>query len=91
MVRNDRVDPGVWKSVPASMLLVPLDTHMYRLSNLLGFTDRRQKDLETARGITSAFREVSPEDPVKYDFALTRLGIRRDGDRHEFFERLRIG
>ncbi len=90
MVRNDRVDPGGWKCVPASMLLVPLDTHMHRLSMLLGFTDRKQKSLETAREITCAFREVSPEDPVTYDFALTRLGIRRDEGRKEFLERLEI-
>jgi uncharacterized protein (TIGR02757 family) len=90
MVRTDNVDPGGWKCVPASMLLVPLDTHIHRLSLLLGLTSRRQKGLETAREITNALREISPEDPVKYDFALTRLGIRRGEGTEQFLESLGV-
>lgn len=78
MVRSDAVDPGGWNTVPASKLIVPLDTHMHRLSLTLGLTDRRQANGRTALEVTSAFREFSPDDPVKYDFALTRLGIRDD-------------
>ena len=84
MVRRDEVDPGGWKCVSASMLTVPLDTHMYRLSRKLGLTGRYQKDMKTAMEITESFREVSPEDPVKYDFALTRLGIINDLKMQEF-------
>ena len=78
MVRSDDVDPGGWDTVPASKLIVPLDTHMHRLSLLLGLTDRKQAHGRTALEVTSAFRSFSPDDPVKYDFALTRLGIRDD-------------
>ena len=78
MVRSDDVDPGGWDTVPASKLIVPLDTHMHRLSLLLGLTDRKQANGRTALEVTSAFRSFNPDDPVKYDFALTRLGIRDD-------------
>jgi len=78
MVRNDDVDPGGWDTIPASKLVVPLDTHMHRLSLLMGLTDRKQANGRTALEITSAFRAFSPDDPVKYDFSLTRLGIRDD-------------
>ena len=78
MVRSDDVDPGGWDSVPASKLIVPLDTHMHRLSLLLGLTGRKQANGRTALEITEAFRTLSPDDPVRYDFALTRLGIRDD-------------
>jgi uncharacterized protein (TIGR02757 family) len=78
MVRSDDVDPGGWDAVPASKLIVPLDTHMHRLSLTLGLTDRRHANGRTALEVTSAFRKFSPDDPVKYDFALTRLGIRDD-------------
>jgi uncharacterized protein (TIGR02757 family) len=78
MVRSDDVDPGGWDTVPASKLIVPLDTHMHRLSLLLGLTDRKQANGRTSLEVTSAFRSFSPDDPVKYDFALTRLGIRDD-------------
>lgn len=80
MVRKDAVDPGGWAGVPASMLLVPLDTHMHRIGRSLGGTARRQADAKAAREVTELFRRVSPEDPVRYDFCLTRLGIRPDGD-----------
>jgi len=78
MVREDEVDLGVWRRVKPSMLFVPLDTHMFRIARAFGLTARRQADLRAAEEITAAFRRLSPEDPVKYDFALTRLGI-RDG------------
>ena len=78
MVRRDEVDPGGWESVSPSRLVVPLDTHMHRIARALGLTGRAQADLVTALEITESFREFSPEDPVKYDFALTRLGIRAD-------------
>jgi len=78
MVRRDDVDPGGWDELPEAMLVVPLDTHMHRLSRLFGFTARKQADLRTALEVTDAFRAFAPDDPVKYDFALTRLGIRDD-------------
>ena len=88
MVRSDNVDPGGWEGVPASRLLIPLDVHMHRIALLLGLTKRKQADVRTAREITAGFAEMSPDDPVKYDFALTRLGIRRDDDRAELLARL---
>jgi uncharacterized protein (TIGR02757 family) len=78
MVRSDAVDPGGWSEVPPAMLIVPLDTHMHRIATNLGLTKRHVADLRAAREVTGAFREISPEDPVKYDFALTRLGILRN-------------
>jgi uncharacterized protein (TIGR02757 family) len=78
MVRRDAVDPGGWDRVPASKLIVPVDVHMHRISLRLGLTMRKQANLRTACEITDAFRAIVPDDPVRYDFALTRLGIRKD-------------
>jgi uncharacterized protein (TIGR02757 family) len=78
MVREDRVDPGGWRAIPPAALVVPLDTHLHRLARELGFTQRRHADMRTALEVTAAFRAYAPDDPVRYDFALTRLGIRRD-------------
>ena len=75
MIRHDRVDPGVWDGLPKEKLIIPLDTHMYRACLNVGFTQRRQADLRTALEVTECFRRISPEDPVKYDFALTRMGM----------------
>jgi uncharacterized protein (TIGR02757 family) len=84
MVRKDEVDPGGWKNVPASKLIVPIDTHMHRIGLALGLTKRRQANLRAAFEITSAFKAIAPDDPLRYDFALTRLGIRKDGDLNAF-------
>jgi len=78
MVRCDEVDPGGWEGVLPSMLVIPLDTHMYRMGRAFGFTRRRQADLKAALEVTAGFRRFAPEDPVRYDFALTRFGIRND-------------
>ncbi|WP_027358750.1 TIGR02757 family protein [Desulforegula conservatrix] len=86
MTRSDDVDPGGWSHLPASKLIIPLDVHMHRISGIIGLTDRKQANLKASLEITSAFAEIQPEDPVKYDFALTRLGIRRDSDIAELFE-----
>ena len=91
MVRRDEVDPGGWSVVPASKLIVPLDTHMHRICRALGLTDRKQADMRTAIQITEAFREIAPDDPVRYDFAITRLGIRSDTDLDEFLSRCGLG
>jgi len=78
MVRKDSVDPGGWEKIPKSALVIPLDTHMFRVGTLLGFTSRKQANLLTALEITRGFREFSPHDPVRYDFCLTRFGIREE-------------
>ncbi len=75
MVRSDDVDPGGWSGVDAGKLIVPLDTHMHRMGLEVGLTRRKQADMQAALEVTRAFRTIAPEDPVRYDFALTRLGI----------------
>jgi uncharacterized protein (TIGR02757 family) len=84
MVRQDDVDPGGWHKVPPSKLVIPLDTHMHRICLLLKVTGRKQADMRTALEITRAFGRIAPDDPVRYDFVLTRLGIRDDMDLEGF-------
>lgn len=78
LVRQDAVDPGGWERIPASHLVVPLDTHMHRIARELGLTARNAADGTTALEITRAFRRMFPDDPVKADFVLTRFGIHPD-------------
>ena len=78
MVRQDDIDPGGWTLVLPRKLIVPVDVHMHRVGVRLGFTQRKQADAKTALEITDGFRRMSPDDPVKYDFALTRPGILGD-------------
>ncbi len=89
MVRADRVDPGCWRGVSPSQLVVPLDTHMHRIGRALGMTQRKQANFAAALDVTRAFRALSPEDPVRYDFSLTRLGIRQETDLEGFLQTCR--
>jgi len=75
MVRKDEIDPGGWDGMSPAKLIVPLDVHMFRAGRSLGFTRRRSADVGAAMEITDGFRRFCPDDPVKYDFALTRWGI----------------
>jgi uncharacterized protein (TIGR02757 family) len=78
MVRSDDVDAGLWKSVDKTKLLVPVDVHIGRLCRILGFHDDKTTSLKTAVTITKKFADITPDDPVKYDFALSRIGIVED-------------
>jgi uncharacterized protein (TIGR02757 family) len=75
MVRDDDVDTGLWKSIDKARLVVPIDVHMGRLCKILGFYNKKAVSLKTAVQITQGFAEIEPADPVKYDFALSRIGI----------------
>lgn len=85
MLREDEVDPGGWNGVPSSKLIVPLDTHMHRIALGFGMTKRRQGNMRTALEITGAFAKICPDDPIKYDFSLTRFGIRDDMNMEEIW------
>jgi uncharacterized protein (TIGR02757 family) len=75
MVRRDRVDVGGWTSIPPRALVIPLDAHILRISRRVRLTRLRSPGWAMARDITARLRRLDPEDPVKYDFALHRLGL----------------
>lgn len=74
MVRQDALDMGLWSVMPSSELIMPLDTHTFKVSHSLGLLRRKQCDLKAALELTASLREFDSMDPVKYDFALYRLG-----------------
>ncbi len=74
MVRSDAIDMGLWSGVARRDLLIPLDTHTFNVSRKLGLLKRKSYDLQAAIELTQTLKQFDPEDPVKYDFALYRLG-----------------
>jgi len=75
MVRRDSIDKGLWKGVKPSQLIIPLDTHIARISKNIGLTVRRTPDMKMAIEITNNLKKISPDDPLKYDFVLCHMGI----------------
>ncbi|HPE86717.1 MAG: TIGR02757 family protein [Bacteroidales bacterium] len=78
MVRTDRegIDFNLWKGIPSSALICPLDIHSGRSARSLGLLTRKTNDRKSAEELTAALRRLDPEDPVKYDFALFSLSER---------------
>jgi endonuclease III len=77
MVRTEGFDLGLWtggRFSPARLLL-PMDTHVHRISRYLGLTRRPSADLAASREVTAVLRRLDPADPVACDWALSRLGI----------------
>lgn len=76
MVRpDDGVDCGVWARVSPSRLVLPLDTHLLRVVRALGWTRRKSGSWPMALEATARLRALDPDDPIRFDFALSRLGI----------------
>lgn len=75
MVRKGPVDFGIWNFMPASDLLIPLDTHVARLSREMGLLTRNANDFKSVLEITENLRKFDPADPIKYDFALFGYGV----------------
>ncbi len=85
MVRHDDVDPGGWSGIRHADLIVPLDTHLFNISCTLGLCSLKSASGRAAAEITKSFRDICADDPVKYDFSLTRYGIRDDMTLEELF------
>lgn len=75
MVRKDAIDFGVWKAISPAELLIPLDTHVMRISQWLRLTTRATLSWATAEEVTASLRQLDPQDPVRYDFALCHYGM----------------
>lgn len=74
MVRDDNLDMGLWSKVDKKDLVLPLDTHTFKVTKKLGLLDRKTYDLKSAVLATEKLREFDKDDPMKYDFAIYRLG-----------------
>lgn len=77
MCRDDKagVDFGIWKSIPPAALSCPLDVHSGNVARKLGLLTRKQNDAKALAELDAALRNLDPNDPVKYDFALFGLGV----------------
>jgi uncharacterized protein (TIGR02757 family) len=75
MVRKDAIDLGVWSRLPASRLVVPLDTHVIRVGRCLRLTRYVSPGWKMAAEVTASLRALDPADPVRYDFSLCHIGM----------------
>ena len=74
MVRSDVLDLGLWTKIDKKDLLMPLDTHTFKVSQKLKLLERKTYDMKAVIELTNKLKTFDNEDPIKYDFALYRLG-----------------
>lgn len=77
MVRKDELDFGLWSEIPKSKLVIPVDTHVARICRQLKLTRRKNVSWSMAEEITDNLKKFDPSDPVKYDFAICHIGMRK--------------
>ena len=75
MVRRTPPDLGIWDFVDPAKLVMPVDTHIHRIATFLGLNNRKSADWKAARALTDRLARFDRADPVRYDFAICRLGI----------------
>jgi uncharacterized protein (TIGR02757 family) len=80
MVRRDGVDLGVWLRPDPAQLVLPLDAHTYAIARRIRLTRYRSPGWAMALDVTRRLRRFDPRDPVKYDFALHRMGLLKRKD-----------
>lgn len=79
LCRNDGiVDLGIWNQINPSQLMIPVDVHVSRTGRALGLIERKSNDRLTVEQLTQKLAMFSPDDPVKYDFALFGIGVEGD-------------
>ncbi|MCX5807381.1 MAG: TIGR02757 family protein [Proteobacteria bacterium] len=79
MVRKDEVDSGLWDFIDKKNLIIPLDTHIFKISKCLGWTGCKTPTYRAAKEITEVLKEFSPDDPLKYDLLLCHMvGIKAE-------------
>ena len=77
MVRKDELDFGIWNEIPTSKLIIPVDTHVARVCQRLKLTKRKNVSWAMAEEITENLKMFDYSDPVKYDFAICHIGMRK--------------
>ncbi len=77
MIRKDELDFGLWNEIPANKLVIPVDTHIARISRKLKLTSKKNVSWKMAEEITAKLKKFDPADPVKYDFAICHIGMRK--------------
>jgi uncharacterized protein (TIGR02757 family) len=76
MVRKDSIDRGLWDFIDSGDLVIPLDTHLFKIGKCFGWTERNSQSYAAALEITDVLKKLSPDDPLKYDFFLChKIGI----------------
>ena len=77
MVReDDGIDLGLWrahKDLRPDQLLIPLDTHLFKISKKLGLTRKNTPNFKMAIEVTRGLKKTDALDPTRFDFSLCRF------------------
>jgi len=72
------MDLALWKKIPKNILLIPVDTHVLRISRHLGLTKRKDNSWRTAQEITDGLKKLDPLDPLDLILPFAIWGYRKN-------------
>ncbi len=77
MVRKDaqKVDFGIWETIPMADLQIPLDVHVANVSHRLGLLPNCKSNWQNTILLTQKLKELNAKDPAIFDYALFSLGV----------------
>ncbi|MGA1862823.1 TIGR02757 family protein [Deferribacter thermophilus] len=75
MIRKDSIDFGIWKKYDKKLLKAPLDIHILTYAYNMNIIKNKSNNFKNVLNVTNYFLKVNNYDPLKYDFAITRLGM----------------
>ena len=72
---KDGVDLGIWGQISPKELMLPLDTHLIQTLKKLRWIKSENTNWNTVELATQKLRDISENDPIRYDFALCHLSM----------------
>jgi uncharacterized protein (TIGR02757 family) len=75
--KDDGMDLGIWKNsvIRTDQLVIPMDTHLWKISRNLKLTNRKSVNWLTALDVTRSLKKIDAQDPTRFDFSLCRYGM----------------
>jgi len=72
---KDGIDLGLWTQLEAKDLILPVDVHVLKGLRALNWTQSKSANWKVAEIATQKLRQLSFEDPIRYDFSLCHLSM----------------
>ena len=87
MTRPAPPDLGLWDFWPRPWVFVPVDVHMAFFARLWGWVSGRGITWRTVEVLGERLRCLNPDDPLRYDYAITHLGMQGPCHRNPAYRR----
>lgn len=75
MIRKGSPDIGIWNKWTSADLIMPVDTHIFRIMNTYKIVEGNSCNWSYAESLTNKLKEYYPDDPTRMDVLLCNSGV----------------